>query len=145
MFKEGRFLATHDDEIQERLSYTFGEVAGWLHFAETKNAALLAADVAALVALAGLSRYMRSCDPVGAALLEPVAQLTLAALCALVSFLPQVHLAWQAPTRQPKNTDNLLFYGHVAHYGTRKPPKRSRSNRAAGPVIPPSTRTMQSR
>ena len=101
--------------MEDRLKHIFGVVNEWLKFAEAKNAALL-------VAVAALSKPVLDHFPDKAAL--PTAWwcctvgcgfLFLSGFLCLGSFLPQLTFKWGASKRPLMATDNLFYFGHIAH------------------------------
>jgi|SRR5438128_5847291 len=103
--------------MEERLRHILSIVNEWLKFAEAKNAALLAANVAIVFAVLRIPdpetiypQWLRTYVLLGVFLIAA------AAILALVSFIPEVKIPWLALRRQPSSKDNLLFYGDIACY-----------------------------
>ena len=101
--------------MEDRLRYILTLTNDWLKFAETKNAALLV--FAGALAIGVVQRLnpqtalnIRSFTAIGLLLLAA------AASCALTSFIPILRPEKTTPPGQPSDTDNLLFYGHIAKY-----------------------------
>ncbi|MDQ1589594.1 MAG: hypothetical protein QOG71_221 [Pyrinomonadaceae bacterium] len=104
--------------MEERLKGIFANVNEWLKFAETKNAAIIAADAAALF---GALTLILSKDN-GLALWlyiylhSFIFFVVLSALAALLSVIPKTKILQSKPKDDRHETDNLLFYGHIAKY-----------------------------
>ncbi len=88
----------------------------WLKFAEAKNLAAL------VFAGAAIGAYVRAVDIVCLPKLTKglvsagIAGLTLAGVIALISFIPTLEIPFLYAKRAPKESDNLVFYGDIAHY-----------------------------
>lgn len=107
--------------MKDRLKYILSLVNEWLKFAESKNAALLAADTAmALGLLKVLQSYTLPSQIVKLYLSFSIVFLALAAIVCLISFISQVTIPWLATKCRPSETDNLLFYGDIAKYNPEK-------------------------
>ena len=102
--------------MQDRLSYTLGLVNEWLRFAETKNAALLAVDAGAVLALIKIAQGIDWNTPVGIWIFTTILLLLFSCVLAMISFLPDVVPKWKSPKKCPREDANLLFYGDLAYY-----------------------------
>lgn len=103
--------------MEDRLKYILSLVNNWLKFAESKNAALLAADTTlALGLLKMLQSNVLSNQFLILYISFSILILILSAIICLISFLPQLIIPWLATTHRPSETDNLLFYGDIAKY-----------------------------
>jgi len=102
--------------MQDRLRYTLGLVNEWLRFAETKNAALLAVDAGAVLALTKVVQGICWNTPEGIWIFTMILLLLLSCVLAMISFLPDVVPKWKSPKRCPREDANLLFYGDLAYY-----------------------------
>lgn len=103
--------------METDLREIFADVSDWLKFAESKNAALLAGDLAGLYAVARLLFDGGKTDPwikLGAWIVAIF--LGLAALVALLSFLPQLQLPGRQPSKITSADDNLLLFSDIANY-----------------------------
>lgn len=93
-------------------------VDGHVKFAETKNAAVLAANAAALV---GIGQILSGSDaPKGLRLCyvhDAIAFAILAGVVALVSFLPRTRIPWLHTNNPNEATDSLYFFGDIQKYG----------------------------
>jgi hypothetical protein len=108
---------TTKTQMEKRLRYVLSLVNGWLEFAEKKNAALLAADSAAVFGvLACLDRATSLHVGILLCLYLGLALLGLAATCCLISFIPQFQIPWLAARRKTSRDDNLVFYADIANY-----------------------------
>jgi len=102
--------------LHEHLRFVLALVSDWLKFAEAKNLAAVA------FAGAAIGLYIRGVDivslPFAVKLLVSVgiAGLTLAGLCALVSFIPTIKIPLLYSQRAPQESDNLIYYGDLANY-----------------------------
>ncbi len=107
--------------MEDRLKYILSLVNDWLKFAESKNAALLAADTALGL---GLYKILRSDMPGSQSAILYVgfviSLLFVGAFICLVSFIPRTTIPWLATTHRPKEDDNLLFYGDIAKYDPKR-------------------------
>jgi hypothetical protein len=103
--------------IRESLENVLGLVSEDLRFAETKNAALLTANAAAVV---GILQINPGSHGVQAILAVYLNALTLACavsgLVSLVSFIPRAENPYASLGMQPAPSDNLLFFGHIQKY-----------------------------
>lgn len=104
--------------MQDRLQYTLGLVNEWLRFAETKNAALLAIDAGAVLALIKVAQGTGTGwnTSVGIWIFTMILLLLCSCALAVISFLPDVVPKWKSPKRCPREDANLLFYGDLAYY-----------------------------
>lgn len=95
-------------------------VSDWLKFAEAKNAALLVAASALVLALVEYlpdekcPTFIWWCFVVGNVCL------VLSAVICLLSFIPQVKFPWIASRRKTSPDDNLFFFGHIADYSAKE-------------------------
>ena len=103
--------------MEDKLKEIFENVNGWLKVAESKNGALVIADLAIAV---GLLQLIKGVDDPNAfwmcyAYIAIVLSLISAAVC-LTSFVPQLRMPWFTGRGDPSHDDNLLFFGHIAKY-----------------------------
>lgn len=103
-------------EPSNKLKYIFDNVNNWLKFAESKNAALLAANSAIVFGL------IRTQDLFENSLLHYyfvicIVLATFSACICLLSFVPKIKInsIFQETSVQAENL-NLLFYGHIAKF-----------------------------
>jgi len=102
--------------MRDHLRALLATTNDWLKFAEAKNLAALA------FAGAAIGSYVRAVDIVGLPVLAKslvscgIAGLTIAAIAALVSFMPTIKIPFLDAKRVPREADNLLFYGDIAYY-----------------------------
>lgn len=100
--------------MEENLRTIFANVNEWLKFAEAKNAALVAANGAALFGALGL---LTGDKPLASwlhlYLIELAVCLLAGLVIAFISFLPEIQIP-QARARTPRPGENLLFYGDIA-------------------------------
>ncbi len=104
--------------MEDRLRYTLGLVNEWLRFAETKNAALLAVDAGAVLALTKVGKGPNWNTPEGIWIFTTISLLLVSCVIAMISFLPDVVPKWNSPkgNRCPGEDANLLFYGDLAYH-----------------------------
>lgn len=110
--------------MENRLQNIFSSVNDWIKFAEAKNAALFAANSTLIIAVLkeiSISKWLEIWLPyrigIGIYVGLLITQLALSATICLYSFFPQIkHLPLAPQKEEPKDTDNLLFYGDIAHY-----------------------------
>jgi hypothetical protein len=102
---------------EERLREVLAFVDGHVKFAETKNAALLAANGVTLIAVL---QILTGEHPVGDWLERYLWILaggnTVSAVVALLSFLPVTQIPWLRRPRRREATGNLLFFGDVHRF-----------------------------
>jgi hypothetical protein len=104
-------------DVEARLADLLVRVIDWLKFAEAKNTAAVGLSSTALVLVAG--------PPVpelaGLGLSIGAVLLMVSLLLAVASFLPSTNLEKHliGAQQEPADTDNLLFYGHIARYEPR--------------------------
>lgn len=104
--------------MKETLDKIFSNVNQWLHFAEAKNAVLVALNGATAIGLLGV---LNTDKPVLSGYLIPLSILMLACwvstiLC-LASFSPILAIPRKKPLRV--ECPNLVYFGHIACF-TRK-------------------------
>lgn len=99
-------------EIDLELRAIFTNVNDWLKFAETKNAALVAADVAILIGLASLFEKAEGWLLVYLIFLAVFVGLSL--VIGLISFLPTTKIPWLRRPAVIQKKRNVLYYGHIA-------------------------------
>lgn len=89
------------------------QINRWLAFAEAKNGALIAADVAGIVGLLEFIDKKTCASTVVVGML--ISSLILSLICSLISFYPNMHSRETKGklTSVPKDC-NLLFYGDIA-------------------------------
>jgi hypothetical protein len=105
--------------MTDELRFIFTNVNNWLKFAEAKNGALLAGNIAIIF---GIWHYSNSASPPNVLkyyFIYVTALLTLSTLCALISFSPRTQIPFIFKVREPADHDNLLFYGDIAKYSYR--------------------------
>lgn len=106
--------------MEHRLHSTLELVNQWLRFAETKNAALLAANSAIVFGIVNSSDHLGGLPPwVKVYVWVGVGMIALSAAFSLLSFVPRTRLPWISSTRRPSPDDNLIFYGDIAGYDSR--------------------------
>jgi hypothetical protein len=99
------------------LSAALARVVDFLKFAEAKNAALLTFASAWIFASMNMLNGERPpVGIVGGAFRLALVLFTVAAVVAVVSFLPKLNLA--ALHRDPTQPKNLLYFGHIAEFDT---------------------------
>jgi hypothetical protein len=105
--------------VEEQLKAIFTNVNDWLKFAETKNAALIAANAA--VSFASFSILVQNWSKLDTRLCWYLISLIICALSsatiALLAIIPRTSLLISISKEKPNDvTDNLLFYGDIAKY-----------------------------
>lgn len=106
-----------DESTEARLRRVLDFVDGHVKFADTKNAALLAANV---VATAGVLQVLTSSVNMNVwtaryLMLLGVTSLISAAVV-LLSFLPVMQIPWLTRRQKLTDNDNLLFFGDIQKY-----------------------------
>lgn len=104
--------------MEEQLKPISANVNDWLKFAETKNAAIIAADAAA--ALGALAVLISNTQNLKTwfyfYLYNFIIFLLLSGLIALISVIPKTNISLAKPKENRMADDNLLFYGDIAKY-----------------------------
>ena len=99
--------------MEERLRYILTTVNEWLKFAEAKNGALLAADIALLF---GVFKLLNELTGREVFIYFAIVLVILSAISNLVSFIPQLKLSSFTPRKRTEKEASLIFYGHIAKY-----------------------------
>lgn len=102
--------------MEEKLNQIFLNINEWLKFSEAKNAALIALIAASLWGTMQIILTPNCNKVLFYYSLHYSIFSGLGLIVALFSFLPQTKITWPWRTRNPKNSDNLLFYGHLERY-----------------------------
>lgn len=100
--------------MMKHLQYVLSTVNEWLKFAERKNAALLAADSAAVTALLKLLEGKTILNLIDPFPYIGLGFLILSMVCCLASFFPQLK------AKRSGRKDNVIFYGDLANYSVEK-------------------------
>lgn len=117
------------DELVGKLTVIFHLVNDWLHYAEAKNAILLAfagAGITANVTLLAATQNLLGSLKTG--LIVSTILLCICALICALSFIPKIDLdkilwARTKPVRKlasPASNDNLYYFGHLRKYKARE-------------------------
>jgi hypothetical protein len=105
--------------MEERLKEILALVNEHQRFAETKNAALLAVDAAAVL---GVLQVLTSDAEIHRILIAYFLCVgicgVISGLLTLISFIPQTHIPWLRLLKAPKPGDSLLFFGDVQKYNS---------------------------
>jgi len=104
-------------DIREPLENILSLVSEDLRFAETKNAALLTANAAAVV---GILQVNTGSPVVALAFLVIMLVCTVSGVVSLISFIPRVENPYRSLGLVPAANDNLLFFGHIQKYDPRE-------------------------
>lgn len=101
-------------EILEQLKEIFENVNNWLNFAEAKNGALVAFDIAIIGTILGTD-YFKNYTSI---LIILVVGFSISLVVALISFIPNLNKFINNFSRssQPKDDDNLIFFGDIQKY-----------------------------
>jgi hypothetical protein len=103
--------------MEERLKEILALVNEHQRFAETKNAALLAVDAAAVLGvlqvLAGDAQVQRA---LAIYLISVGIAAVISGIMTLLSFVPQTHIPWIRILSDPTPADSLLFFGDIQKY-----------------------------
>lgn len=109
-----------NDPIEDRLRYILGFVDGHVKYAETKNAALLVVNTAAV---AGTIQLLSSETALNLWFARYLGLLvlfnTVSGVIALLSFLPITSLSWFVKRGKCTASDSLLFFGDSHKYDVR--------------------------
>jgi hypothetical protein len=109
-------------DVEARLADLLVRVIDWLKFAEAKNTAAVGLSSTALGVIV---TFLVAGPPVpelaGLGLSIGAVLLMVSLLLAVASFLPSTNLEKHliGAQQEPADTDNLLFYGHIARYEPR--------------------------
>ncbi len=98
--------------MEDRLRYVLSVVNEWLKFAEAKNGALLAVDVAIVFGILQLTSNASSRGWIPFA----ISLIGLSAISALLSFIPQLKVTSPKERKGDDKATSLIFYGHFAKY-----------------------------
>lgn len=108
------------ERLEDRLRYILGFVDGHVKFAETKNAALLVVNTAAV---AGALQLLIGGSELNVWLSRYLLMLALgnaaSGVIALLSFLPITSLSWFVKRGKCADSDSLIFFGDSHKYGVR--------------------------
>jgi hypothetical protein len=97
--------------VEEKLRYILTTINEWLKFAEAKNGALLAADIAILFGVFGLL----SEPTIPKVVIYLAIFLVIAsAISSLISFIPQLKISQFIYKKRTEKETSLIFYGHIA-------------------------------
>lgn len=102
--------------LDDKLKDIFSIVNDWLKFAEAKAATLIAANAGLIF---GVSRLISTFEIKGILLAYLLLTITLCALSlaiCLFSFIPALDMPWEKKPSGTNESDNLLFFGHIAKY-----------------------------
>jgi hypothetical protein len=103
--------------LEDRLRYMLGLVNDWLRYAEAKNAALIAANGAAIVSVLQTAGSLDQLHIVWRIYLYQLVSLSsFGLLLGLTSFLPTVDFGSVRPKAAKKAGDNLLFFAVAARF-----------------------------
>jgi hypothetical protein len=103
--------------LEDRLDKLLAFVDGHVKFAETKNAALLAAGAGIAIAVVQLQLGDHAADGWLAVYLVGVLCSAIASVAiALVSFLPLMQIPWLKRRSKKASTGNLMFFGDAQTY-----------------------------
>lgn len=111
--------AKQDVDCVPRLSGLLESTNEWLRYAEAKNGAIVAAALALSMGLLSLLDWTTPIFDWSGTRWYVVAigiQLIGAACVALASFLPRTEIGRLIPRGDKSDSDNLLYFGHVAKY-----------------------------
>lgn len=109
-----------EEKLEDRLRYILGFVDGHVRFAETKNAALLVVNTAAVAGVVQLLTTESSLNLWFARYLALVALGNcLSGVIALLSFLPITSLSWFVKRGKLADSASVLFFGDSHKYGVR--------------------------
>ena len=100
------------EKVQELLQGIFDNINNWLVFAEAKNAAIIAFNIACFSILFGIKEYADA----GILFYIVCVGMVISSMLALISFLPQMG-KYAKNTKGHSVCDNLLFYKDIAGYG----------------------------
>jgi hypothetical protein len=104
-------------DIREPLENILTLVSEDLRFAETKNAALLTANAAAVV---GVMQVNPRSPTLQWAFLAIMLTCAISGVVSLISFIPRPENPYRSLGMAPSGTDNLLFFGHIQKYDPRE-------------------------
>jgi hypothetical protein len=103
--------------LEDQLKTVLSSVNDWLKFAETKNGALFATNIAIIFGIVRLLIENQSfLLTVRIYLSVAIICLLCSAVLCLVSFIPKLQSPKQIKTRKIGNNDNVLFYMHIADF-----------------------------
>jgi prepilin-type processing-associated H-X9-DG protein len=113
-------MSAPSSDFESKMTNVLAFVDGHVKFAETKNAALLAADAAIVIALVQLlNGDSQLAGPLRIYLFLVAIAGTLSAIVALLSLLPTMKIPWIRRAKRRDEKGNLLFYGDIQGYDRR--------------------------
>jgi hypothetical protein len=107
-------------ELEEQLERILSHVNRWLEFAEKKNGALLAGNSALILGVLSLVQRTPASSYLRIYIYAALGLVAAAAVCCLLSFLPQTQMPWLASRRKTSDDDNLLLFSDLADYSPSK-------------------------
>jgi hypothetical protein len=111
-------------KIEQKLIYSFSLVNDWLKFAEAKNAVLVTLSGAAVFGLLGYTSSAQNLSLIWKiGIFAGIALQVIACLISLASFLPKIKRSKILGAGKEScltNNDNLLFYGDLCKYTSKK-------------------------
>ncbi len=107
--------------MQKKLELSLSLTIDWLHFAESKNAMLIAANGAAIFGIISLLGNASASNQMYVIYIyQALLFLFLSAVFCLLSFIPQVDIPWLESVHTPIEEDNLLAYADIANYDSKQ-------------------------
>ncbi len=105
-----------NNEADLQIQSIFNNVNDWLKFAEAKNGAIAAVNVALIVGIIPFLSGEQKADWLQFYLIMMVVFSGISFLVALASFLPTTQTPHLDRLPQPNETSNLLFFGYIANH-----------------------------
>lgn len=106
--------------METRILNIFTNINRWLEYAERKNVIILSLISVELT----LAKYFISDSGPNKLQIMSLIFLGICVLISLISFFPKTVIPnwltfWAYSTKPPKDSDNLLFYGHIVKYSSK--------------------------
>ncbi len=101
--------------MYEKLNQIFSNVNDWLKFAETKNALIIVFNSSIIFGILNFYSVIKDDKAYIVYMLIAMIMLLISIVVSLLSFIPQLKYPYISFDK-PQDTDNLLFFEHIAKY-----------------------------
>jgi len=102
--------------LDDKLKDIFTIVNDWLKFAEAKSATLIAANAGLIFGIGRLISVFEIKGILLGYLLLTIVLCSLSLAICLISFIPDLNMPWENKPTGTNESDNLIFFGHIAKY-----------------------------
>jgi len=100
--------------MHEKLNQIFSNVNDWLKFSETKNALIIVFNSSLIFGILNFYSVIKE-ESYIVYMLMVITMLLISIVVSLLSFIPQLKYPYIS-YGNPEDTDNLLFFAHIAKY-----------------------------